>query len=36
VTIRVLPLDPVDDGGLDRCVVCGGEKQATAVFAKSY
>jgi prolyl-tRNA synthetase len=36
VTIRCLPLDPVDDGGLDRCVVCGGEKKATAVFAKSY
>jgi len=36
VTIRCLPIDPVDDGGLDRCVVCGGEKKATAVFAKSY
>jgi prolyl-tRNA synthetase len=36
VTIRCLPIDPVDDGGLDRCVVCGGAKKATAVFAKSY
>jgi prolyl-tRNA synthetase len=36
VTIRCLPIDPVDDGGLGRCVLCGGEKQATAVFAKSY
>jgi prolyl-tRNA synthetase len=36
VTIRCLPIDPVDDGGLDRCVVCGGEKKETAVFAKSY
>jgi prolyl-tRNA synthetase len=36
VTIRCLPIDPVDDGGLERCVVCGGAKAATAVFAKSY
>ncbi len=36
VTIRCLPLDAVDDGGLDRCVVCGGEKKHTAVFAKNY
>jgi prolyl-tRNA synthetase len=39
VTIRNLPIDPIagiDDSGLDRCVLCGGEKKATAVFAKSY
>jgi prolyl-tRNA synthetase len=36
VTIRCLPIDPVDDGGLDCCVLCGGEKKSTAVFAKSY
>jgi len=36
VTIRCLPLEPMDDGGLTRCVLCGGEKKETAVFAKSY
>ncbi len=36
VTIRCLPLDPVDDGGFDRCVVCDRPKQETAVFAKNY
>jgi prolyl-tRNA synthetase len=38
VTIRCLPLDPVDGGGLRRCVYCGEERDGrqTAVFAKSY
>ena len=36
VTIRCLPIDPVDDGGFDRCIVCGRPKQETAVFAKNY
>jgi prolyl-tRNA synthetase len=36
VTIRCIPLDEVPDGGLDRCVVCGGEKKETVVFAKNY
>jgi prolyl-tRNA synthetase len=36
VTIRVLPIEPMEDGGFDRCVVCGGPKAKTAVFAKSY
>ncbi|HYG61346.1 MAG TPA: proline--tRNA ligase [Thermoanaerobaculia bacterium] len=36
VTIRCIPLDEVPDGGFDRCVVCGGEKKETAIFAKNY
>ena len=36
VTIRCLPIDAVDDGGFQSCVVCGGEKEATAIFAKAY
>ena len=36
VTIRCLPIDPVEDGEMTRCVLCGNPKQATAVFAKSY
>ena len=36
VTIRCLPLDPVDDGGFTSCVVCGKKAEATAIFAKAY
>src|SRR5262249_51934803 len=39
VTIRSLPVEPlegVDTGGHDKCLCCGREKQASAVFAKSY
>ncbi|HEX3528417.1 MAG TPA: proline--tRNA ligase [Thermoanaerobaculia bacterium] len=39
VTIRNLPLEPLEgiaESGSGKCVVCGKEKQATAVFAKSY
>jgi prolyl-tRNA synthetase len=36
VTIRCLPLDEVPDGGFDRCIVCGGPKKDTAIFAKNY
>jgi len=39
VTIRNLPLELLEgvaESGSAKCVVCGKEKQATAVFAKSY
>jgi prolyl-tRNA synthetase len=36
VTIRCLPVDPVDEGGFDHCVVCGSKTQTTAVVAKNY
>jgi prolyl-tRNA synthetase len=36
VTIRCLPLDPVDDGGFTACIVCGKPKVETAIFAKAY
>jgi prolyl-tRNA synthetase len=36
VTIRCIPIDPVEDGKMTRCVLCGAPKQAVAVFAKSY
>jgi prolyl-tRNA synthetase len=36
VTIRCIPIDEVPDGGFDRCVVCGGPRRETVVFAKNY
>ncbi|MEA2327421.1 MAG: prolyl-tRNA synthetase [Thermoanaerobaculia bacterium] len=36
VTIRCLPLDPVDSGNFTKCVVCGQESITSAIFAKSY
>jgi prolyl-tRNA synthetase len=36
VTIRVIPIDEVENGGFDACVVCGRPKAETAVFAKAY
>jgi prolyl-tRNA synthetase len=36
VTIRCIPIDEVPDGGFDRCVICGGPRRETVVFAKNY
>jgi prolyl-tRNA synthetase len=36
VTIRVIPIEPLEDGGFATCVVCGKAKAETAVFAKAY
>jgi len=36
VTIRCIPIDEVPDGGFDRCVLCGGPRRETVVFAKNY
>jgi prolyl-tRNA synthetase len=36
VTIRGIPIDPVPDGGFDRCAVCGAPRLETVIFAKSY
>jgi prolyl-tRNA synthetase len=36
VTIRVLPIDEMEDGGFANCIVCGKPKKESAVFAKAY
>jgi prolyl-tRNA synthetase len=36
VTIRCIPIDEVPDGGFSRCIVCGGPRRETVIFAKNY